>query len=876
MSEPFELISKGLELAAQEKFSEAEQYILQGIKDYHDCKDQEGVVYGLGRLGYCYEQAGQVEKARLTYEKAVQYGTDIPATFYSLISILVMAGQFDRAFEVAEIWQKKGTQNISGRAQEVFISLSSSLVYAERFAEAIQLLRRTLPYFPQKEFPDQYWQIRGLIGNVLEQEGKLDEAMQLYAEAISEGSTDTLNFNRYLINLEKQKQYQTALKVVNKALTIQKNAAWEAELKKRKQRLEHKTGAVPKGTPKTLIPDFSIRAGARNLVLLQQVQFSPQLSHLTMLGDHFYGTTGGKTPKLFCYRLGEAIRVWEAPLELEADPAGIVAVDGRIIAYTRSGRVGDGITALFFFDTSGQLLSQQRLPDVPSEVKAVAGRLYVGCRDGKLYAFSVDGRGLWSYRVPGSEGGYESVYSRPCPYYVAAGKDIVAFTSFGTLYVLNSEGKLLYTWGMPEHSQTSKNEFFTITISTGAPPVVALAVAPVGRNVLIASRDKVYELVDGKEIQKSKIKFDSINHVYWIKAGICGICDSEKFLIIENGDVKAKVPAKGFSQAAFDFTANRLVIWCGTDLSVATMNGKLLAEVEFVKSVHSVMCIEDGRILVGTRYALLFDSNPESQPINIITPGQRLAGSTSEGLKQRPDEENGFPIRWIEAQRLTIGKGKAYYKGANGKELTIEQIVLERLQNEGYGGQWTENAYWWEIMALLFWDVIYARLPGVYTPQFGEFPSRNQDMPMDFFKPEFFIHRKGLIQRRIQELTAPRMLGLVKPSIEAELKASFQKHYGKPCRPIEDWKRFSFPVILKAAQVLSDKQILLIVYRLLQNFNENRRGMPDLFLVDPSGKPRFAEVKSEKEKVEEHQINWLTYLRDRVNIPVEICRVITL
>jgi tetratricopeptide (TPR) repeat protein len=842
MPEPIDLISKGLELTEQDKFPEAELYILKGIKEYEKRKDKDGVTFALGRLGYCYEQAGQVEKAREAYEKAIQIGTDIPATYYGLISILVFAGQFDRAFEVAEVWQAKGTQQISRPAQELFVDLSSRLVRAERYNDAVQLLTRTINYFPQQKYPQVYWRIRGLIGNAYEQEGKLDEAIQLYASLVTEGSTDTFTFNRYLINLEKRKEYQTAMTVVEKALKIQKEAAWEADLKKRKQRLEQKTGAVPKGTPKTLIPDFSIRGGEQNLALIQQIQFSPQLSHLASAGNCFYGATGGKTPKLFCHHLGEVEPTWET--SFEGEPAGILAINGRVILYTRDGRIGEGETNIYFYDENGKLINRQVLPDVPSEVVVSTDRVYAGCRDGNLYTFSGDGQRLWSYSLPSTKEAQEDQYSHPCPYYVAAGNDVVAFTSYGTLYALNPKGRLLFKWGTPERIEKSKTEYFTITISTGVPSAVALTVAPVGNNVLVASDNTVYELVDGKEIQKVSLKSNIINHIYWMDPGIWGVCDSEKFIIIQNGKIIAKVPVKGFSQMVFNRPANRLVVWSGNNLSVSTLKGNRLAEVEFVKSVHFVRCFDDGKILVGTRYDMLFDSNPETQkPASIEASKQPVASTDDKPIlskmivKERLVEENGIPIRWIEAQKLTIGPGKAYYKGPNKKELTIEQFVLEQYKKDGYQGEWTENAFWWEIMALLFWDVIFAKLTGVYTPQVGEFPSKMQDMPQDFFRPEFYMRRKHLIERRIQDLTTPRVLGLVKPNIEAELKVSYQHNYGKSCRPIEDWKLFGLEQLLSSTKTLTDQQLILVMRRLLENFNENRKGLPDLFLIDATGNP---------------------------------------
>jgi hypothetical protein len=41
MAEPFELISRGMDLAAQGKFADAEKYIQRGIKGYEKQKDTE-------------------------------------------------------------------------------------------------------------------------------------------------------------------------------------------------------------------------------------------------------------------------------------------------------------------------------------------------------------------------------------------------------------------------------------------------------------------------------------------------------------------------------------------------------------------------------------------------------------------------------------------------------------------------------------------------------------------------------------------------------------------------------------------------------------------------------------------------------------------
>lgn len=76
-----------------------------------------------------------------------------------------------------------------------------------------------------------------------------------------------------------------------------------------------------------------------------------------------------------------------------------------------------------------------------------------------------------------------------------------------------------------------------------------------------------------------------------------------------------------------------------------------------------------------------------------------------------------------------------------------------------------------------------------------------------------------------------------------------------------------------ATRALTDQQLIQIMHRLLENFSENRSGLPDLFLARDR-KPLFSEVKSERERITEHQIDWMLYLRGKVGVPAEICRVI--
>ena len=94
-------------------------------------------------------------------------------------------------------------------------------------------------------------------------------------------------------------------------------------------------------------------------------------------------------------------------------------------------------------------------------------------------------------------------------------------------------------------------------------------------------------------------------------------------------------------------------------------------------------------------------------------------------------------------------------------------------------------------MTLLYWDVVFARLPNVYEPSLGEFPSRLQDIPRDIFSTEFYTRRKDLIAARHQALSGRGLLGLGSTSPERELRKAWTRHSGKTGRFFDKWQKFN-------------------------------------------------------------------------------------
>lgn len=222
-------------------------------------------------------------------------------------------------------------------------------------------------------------------------------------------------------------------------------------------------------------------------------------------------------------------------------------------------------------------------------------------------------------------------------------------------------------------------------------------------------------------------------------------------------------------------------------------------------------------------------------------------------------------------------KGKARYV-FDGCEYYVEEAAIKHYEKLGYNAVWTENDYWWMLMSLFFWDAIFAKVKGAVSAPVGtqyveigtddeRFESvfnnmiQMNGMPQDFFTPLFYKHRKELINNII--------IDLLNSDLKAWLCDVHAKYYGKICRPIELWDKFSLEELLVAVNLLDKEKLIGILKRLISNFNENRAGLPDLIVYNEN-EFIFAEVKSKSDKISQKQRVWHSFLSDELGLNVEI------
>jgi len=207
-------------------------------------------------------------------------------------------------------------------------------------------------------------------------------------------------------------------------------------------------------------------------------------------------------------------------------------------------------------------------------------------------------------------------------------------------------------------------------------------------------------------------------------------------------------------------------------------------------------------------------------------------------------------------------KGKSKYI-IDGNIYFAEEAAIKYYEDLGYDALWAENDYWWTLMSLLFWDIIFARVKGAVTeisngmempldpsdPNFNdafEFIIKMNGMPHDFFTPNFYQTRKYLIDNKYLELR--------NTDLKQEIIESYNRNYGKYCRPIENWDKFSLEQLLIPINKLDNEKFLKILYRLIYNFDQ-------LF---------FSEVKSENDRVSNKQKGWHSFLSEELGINVDL------
>ncbi|KZT27328.1 hypothetical protein NEOLEDRAFT_1110695 [Neolentinus lepideus HHB14362 ss-1] len=212
-----------------------------------------------------------------------------------------------------------------------------------------------------------------------------------------------------------------------------------------------------------------------------------------------------------------------------------------------------------------------------------------------------------------------------------------------------------------------------------------------------------------------------------------------------------------------------------------------------------------------------------------------------------------------EASKSEKWVGKSIWYGRDQEEVTVEILALQHYESLGYRGYHSEGSIVRTLFGLLFWDIIFAEIPGAFETPY-------QSAPLDIAEDSFYFARKDLINARltqIEEGEAPNLMDQVDDE---------HRPTGTWCVGVR-WDLFSKEDLLEIAECLGGKALSIICRLLCEDYAGRGGGVPDLIIWNAeSCDCKFVEVKGPGDKLQENQKLWSDVLLGAGTV-VEVCHV---
>lgn len=187
--------------------------------------------------------------------------------------------------------------------------------------------------------------------------------------------------------------------------------------------------------------------------------------------------------------------------------------------------------------------------------------------------------------------------------------------------------------------------------------------------------------------------------------------------------------------------------------------------------------------------------------------------------------------------------------------MCVEVSVAEYLTQGSRQAHYVENTLLSSLFGLVFWDAIFAPVPGAFFNPF-------QSGPADLFHPEFASRRERLLAAGFERLSSE--------ALADELVAQWQRKYGLQNHFVF-WAQLNEPLIRQALACIPVEALRVIFQRMLDDLKAHRSGFPDLIVFDTAQQTfELVEVKAPGDRIQDNQARWMDYFL-RHGIP---CRVI--
>ncbi|KAF1997452.1 hypothetical protein P154DRAFT_578873 [Amniculicola lignicola CBS 123094] len=203
-----------------------------------------------------------------------------------------------------------------------------------------------------------------------------------------------------------------------------------------------------------------------------------------------------------------------------------------------------------------------------------------------------------------------------------------------------------------------------------------------------------------------------------------------------------------------------------------------------------------------------------------------------------------------------------------GGECSVEEMCLSNYRTEGWKGYHSEGGIVRTIFAYLFYDVLFTYIPNVFQTPY-------QTCPLDLHTDAFFPSRISEINMRLNDISngdAPALIRRV-----------WDDHNEKrTCVVGLDWT-FDLEDLLEIAECFEGEALAMVCKVMAQDYAARGGGVPDLFLWKVGeeeeegnrkrGEVKFAEVKSENDRLSDTQRLWIHVLSG-AGVKVELCNAV--
>ncbi|GAA5874991.1 hypothetical protein JCM3774_000467 [Rhodotorula dairenensis] len=218
--------------------------------------------------------------------------------------------------------------------------------------------------------------------------------------------------------------------------------------------------------------------------------------------------------------------------------------------------------------------------------------------------------------------------------------------------------------------------------------------------------------------------------------------------------------------------------------------------------------------------------------------------------------------RTMEGERVdvpTIGR-KSVWRASDGEEVSVEGLCLEQYQREGWKGFHSENGVLTMIFSLIFWDILFAPVDGVFETPF-------QTAPLDLATDAFSVVRRPAINERLAAVAAGEAPAFLKETDDRE-------------RPLETfavgirWDRYTQEDLLEIVDCMGPQALAAILTVFVEEYGHRTGGIPDLCLWNPeTSRALFSEIKGPGDQLSETQKVWIDVLL-AAGVGVEVVKVV--